>query len=74
MRQRLNQHSASKISVNDMVIKATALACKKVPMTNSSWMDSHIRAYKNVDMSIAIQTDNGLVAPHIQAANLKGLE
>lgn len=43
-------------------------------MTNASWMDTHIREYKNVDMSIAIQTDNGLVAPHIKAANLKGLE
>ena len=74
MRARLNQHSKSKISVNDMVIKATALACMQVPETNSSWMDQHIREYKNVDMSVAIQTDNGLVAPHIKAANLKGLE
>jgi pyruvate dehydrogenase E2 component (dihydrolipoamide acetyltransferase) len=54
MRARLNQHSSSKISVNDMVIKASALASMQVPETNSSWMDSHIRTYKNVDMSVAI--------------------
>jgi len=74
MRKRLNEASAVKISVNDIVLKASALASVKVPATNSSWMDSHIRQFKNVNMSVAIQTDHGLMAPNIKAVNLKGLE
>ena len=74
MRKRLNEASSVKISVNDIVLKASALASVKVPATNSSWMDSHIRQYKNVNMSVAIQTDHGLMAPNIKAVNLKGLE
>jgi len=74
VRSKLNKVSQHKISVNDMVIKAAALACMKVPQTNSSWMGDYIRQFKNVDMSVAIQTDNGLMAPTVKAANLKGLE
>lgn len=74
LRAKLNSVSSTKISVNDMVIKAASLACVKVPQVNSSWMGSFIRRYKNVDMSIAVQTDYGLFAPVIQATNLKGLE
>ena len=57
-----------------MVIKAASMAAVRIPEINSSWMGSFIRRYKNVDMSIAVQTDNGLFAPVLQAANLKGLE
>jgi pyruvate dehydrogenase E2 component (dihydrolipoamide acetyltransferase) len=45
----------------------------KIPETNSSWMGQTIRKHKNVDMSIAVQTDNGLITPIIFNANLKGL-
>jgi len=54
LRQKLNKHSASKISVNDMVIKATSLAALKAPETNSSWQGDFIRQFTNVDMSIAV--------------------
>jgi pyruvate dehydrogenase E2 component (dihydrolipoamide acetyltransferase) len=74
LRQKLNKVSNSKISVNDMVIKAASLACVKVPETNSSWMGEHIREYKHVNMSFAVQTDHGLMAPCIMHSNLKGLE
>ena len=57
-----------------MVIKAASMAAIKVPETNSSWMGDFVRQFKNVDMSIAIQTDNGLLAPVVKATNLKGLE
>ena len=46
-----------------MVIKAASLASVRVPETNSSWMGSFIRKYKNVDMAIAVQTPFGLYAP-----------
>jgi pyruvate dehydrogenase E2 component (dihydrolipoamide acetyltransferase) len=74
LRAKLNKVSKSKISVNDMVIKAASLASIKVPETNSAWMGDFIRRYKHVNMSVAIQTDNGLMAPTLANANLKGLE
>lgn len=43
LRAKLNKHSTSKISVNDMVIKAASLAATNVPATNSSWMDDFVR-------------------------------
>ena len=57
-----------------MIIKAASMACLKVPETNSTWMGDFIRRYKNVNMSIAVQTDYGLMAPVVFNTNLKGLE
>jgi len=74
LRTKLNAHSTSKISVNDMVIKAASLAATKVPQTNSSWMNDFVRQFKNVNMCVAVQTDHGLMAPVIRNTNLKGLE
>jgi len=74
LREKLNKHSTSKISVNDMVIKAASLAAKAVPATNSCWMNDFVRQFKNVDMSVAVQTDHGLMAPVIRNTNLKGLQ
>lgn len=65
LRSKLNNVSKSKISVNDMVIKAASLACVRVPETNSSWMGDVIRKFRNVNMSVAVQTDFGLMAPVI---------
>ncbi|CAL1399762.1 unnamed protein product [Linum trigynum] len=62
-----------RISVNDLVIKAVALALKKVPQCNSSWNDNYIRQYKNVNINVAVQTDNGLYVPVIRDADKKGL-
>jgi pyruvate dehydrogenase E2 component (dihydrolipoamide acetyltransferase) len=74
LRQRLNAVSKVKISVNDLVIKAAALACLKVPETNSSWLNGNIiRKYKNVNITFAVQTDHGLIVPVVQDANLKVL-
>lgn len=73
LRQRLNKVSESKISVNDLVIKAASLAATRVPETNSSWQGDYVRQFKNVNMAVAVQTDHGLMAPVIQNTNLKGL-
>ncbi|XP_054269137.1 dihydrolipoyllysine-residue acetyltransferase component of pyruvate dehydrogenase complex, mitochondrial-like isoform X1 [Macrosteles quadrilineatus] len=62
-----------KLSVNDFVIKATALASKKVPEANSHWMDSVIREYHSVDVSVAVSTDTGLITPIVFEADKKGL-
>ena len=74
LRGKLNAVAKSKISVNDMVIKAASLACVRVPESNSSWLGESIRKFKNVNMCVAVQTDFGLMAPVIQNTHLKGLE
>ncbi|XP_050233670.1 dihydrolipoyllysine-residue acetyltransferase component 2 of pyruvate dehydrogenase complex, mitochondrial isoform X2 [Mercurialis annua] len=62
-----------RISVNDLVIKAAALALRKVPQCNSSWTDNYIRQYNNVNINVAVQTDNGLYVPVVRDADKKGL-
>lgn len=74
LRPKLNQFSTNKITVNHFLLKAAALAALKVPETNSSWMGDFIRQYQNVNMSFAVQTDHGLMAPTIRNLNLKGLD
>ena len=73
LRTQLNDLSGIKISFNDIVIKAASIACTKIPETNSSWQQGFIRQYLNVDMSVAVQTDNGLITPIIKNSNLKRL-
>ncbi|XP_065179134.1 dihydrolipoyllysine-residue acetyltransferase component of pyruvate dehydrogenase complex-like [Sycon ciliatum] len=63
----------AKLSVNDFVIKAAALACMKVPEVNSSWQDTFIRQYNNVDVSVAVATPTGLITPIVFDADRKGL-
>ncbi|XP_046672330.1 dihydrolipoyllysine-residue acetyltransferase component of pyruvate dehydrogenase complex, mitochondrial [Homalodisca vitripennis] len=62
-----------KLSFNDFVIKAVALASKKVPEANSYWMDSVIREFHSVDVSVAVSTDKGLITPIVFDADKKGL-
>lgn len=62
-----------RISVNDLVIKAAALALRKVPACNSSWMNDFIRQYHDVNINVAVQTENGLFVPVIKDADKKGL-
>ncbi|KAM7255696.1 hypothetical protein ACFE04_008594 [Oxalis oulophora] len=62
-----------RVSVNDLVIKAAALALRKVPQCNSSWTDEYIRQFNNVNINVAVQTDNGLYVPVIRDADKKGL-
>ncbi|KAK6305825.1 hypothetical protein J4Q44_G00246050 [Coregonus suidteri] len=62
-----------KLSVNDFIIKASALACLKVPEANSQWLDSVIRQNHVVDVSVAVSTANGLITPIVFNAHTKGL-
>jgi len=62
-----------KVSVNDFIIKASALSMAAVPEVNSSWQGDFIREYHTVDISVAVSTDNGLITPIIFDANQKGL-
>ncbi|RCN42204.1 hypothetical protein ANCCAN_11842 [Ancylostoma caninum] len=65
--------SATKISINDFIVKASALACLRVPEANSFWMESFIRQNNNVDVSVAVSTPAGLITPIIFNAHAKGL-
>jgi pyruvate dehydrogenase E2 component (dihydrolipoamide acetyltransferase) len=64
---------AFKLSVNDFVIRATALALKKVPAANASWADEGVLRYRQADISIAVAIPGGLITPIIRAAETKGL-
>lgn len=76
LRQALNSSADGKykLSVNDFLIKACAVACKKVPVVNSSWRDGYIRQFSNVDISVAVATPIGLMTPIIKAVEGLGLE
>jgi len=62
-----------KISVNDLVIRAAAMALMKVPAANASWEGDHTRLFKHADISMAVAIDGGLITPVIWAAESKGL-
>eukprot|EP01022_Parablepharisma_sp_SALTPOND_P020669 TRINITY_DN382_c0_g1_i1.p1 TRINITY_DN382_c0_g1~~TRINITY_DN382_c0_g1_i1.p1 ORF type:complete len:514 (+),score=85.59 TRINITY_DN382_c0_g1_i1:2579-4120(+) len=74
VRDFLNKYSKSKVSINDILVKAAAITCTKVKDSNSAWMNTFIRQYKDVDVSVAVQTPQGLFYPSVARANLKGLE
>jgi pyruvate dehydrogenase E2 component (dihydrolipoamide acetyltransferase) len=73
MRKKINNDSGVKISINDILVKALALAQKMNPETNVSWVDGKIIRYKSIDVSIAVALDEGLLTPIIKNANSKGL-
>ena len=73
-RSQLNERSdAYNLSVNDFVIRAAALALRKVPAANASWVDGALRQYESADISVAVAIDDGLVTPIVRNADGKGL-
>lgn len=64
---------AYKLSVNDMVIKALALALRDVPNANVSWTDENMVMHKHSDVGVAVSIPGGLITPIIRSAELKTL-
>ncbi len=62
-----------KISVNDFIVRAVALALKKVPAANASYTPEGLKLWHNADVAIAVAVDGGLITPVIQQAQNKGL-
>lgn len=62
----------NKVSINDMLIKFTALAVRNCPAINVSFADDHIAQYDNVDISVAVATESGLITPIVKNADYKG--
>ncbi|MBV8520566.1 MAG: pyruvate dehydrogenase complex dihydrolipoamide acetyltransferase [Acetobacteraceae bacterium] len=79
LRSELNARSAEqgpgafKLSVNDMLIKAAAIALRRVPEVNASFTEEGIALYGNVDISVAVAIPDGLITPIIRDADQKGL-
>ncbi|MEY2834983.1 MAG: hypothetical protein RLZZ557_645 [Bacteroidota bacterium] len=72
-RVQMNEVSPTKISFQDMLIKACALALKKHPAVNSSWMGDFIRTYDHVHIGSAIALPEGLIVPVLRFADQKSL-
>ena len=76
LRGDLNERSKDgdhRISVNDMIIKASALALRQAPECNTTWDEEAIVFYDDVDISIAVSTPAGLITPIVRNADHKGL-
>ena len=76
-RSRINATATAvgqdKLSVNDFVIKAAALALKAVPGVNAAWADDFTRVYSSIDICVAVQTPSGLMVPVLTDAATAGL-
>jgi len=72
-REKLNALSPTKISFNDLIIKAVAMALRKHPYLNAAWMGDHIRLYQEIHIGFAVAVDEGLIVPVIRHADRKGL-
>lgn len=76
VREDLNlraKNNEFKISINDMIIKACAVALMQVPAANASWSEEGIKLYKNANISVAVAINDGLITPILNNANGKGL-
>jgi pyruvate dehydrogenase E2 component (dihydrolipoamide acetyltransferase) len=72
-RAKLNDISPVKISFNDMVLKACALALKQHPKVNSSWQGDTIRVNHHVNIGVAVAVEEGLLVPVVRFADQKSL-
>lgn len=72
-RKAMNADKDVKISFNDMVVKASAMALRKHPAINSSWLGDVIRRNHHVHIGVAVAVDEGLLVPVIRFADSKGL-
>lgn len=72
-RKRINEVAPQKISFNDLVVKAAAVALKQHPAVNSSWFGDFIRVNGNVNIGVAVAVEDGLLVPVIRNADAKSL-
>ncbi|MBV9247915.1 MAG: pyruvate dehydrogenase complex dihydrolipoamide acetyltransferase [Acetobacteraceae bacterium] len=65
--------NAYSLTINDMVIKASAATLRRVPAVNASWTDEGIALYDDVDISVAVAIPDGLITPIVRKADQKGI-
>jgi len=73
-RSQFNQLPDTKVSYNDMIIKAVAIALKQHPQVNSQWFDDKMRLNNHVHIGVAVAVPDGLVVPVVEFANEKSLQ
>jgi pyruvate dehydrogenase E2 component (dihydrolipoamide acetyltransferase) len=74
LRREINESDeALRVSVNDFIVRAVALALGEVPAANASWSDEAMNLYRAADISIAVSTDGGLITPIVRSAEKKGI-
>ena len=73
LRKKINENNSVKVSFNDLIVKALAMAMKKNPNTNVYWQDNQIYKLNDIDVSVAVAIDEGLITPIIKKVNSKGL-
>ncbi len=73
LRKKINENNLAKVSFNDLIVKAIGLAMKKNPNTNVYWQNDKIYKLNNIDVSVAVAIDEGLITPIIKNADSKGL-
>ncbi|EON18793.1 dihydrolipoamide acetyltransferase [Cupriavidus sp. GA3-3] len=73
LRAEINTGAAHKISVNDFIVRAVAVALREVPGANVGWTDTTMRQYHQADVAVAVSTDTGLITPIVRAADQKPL-
>jgi len=72
-RKNMNEFAPSKISFNDLIVKAVAMSLRQHQAVNSSWMGDTIRQNKDINIGIAVAVEDGLLVPVIHAADNKSL-
>ena len=72
-RTKMNEVAPVKLSFNDLVLKAAAVALKQHPVVNSSWMGDSIRTNEHVNIGVAVAVDEGLLVPVVRFADGKSL-
>ncbi len=72
-RTRMNEMDETKISFNDLVVKAAAMALRKHPMVNASWLGDKIKKHSDINVGVAVAVDEGLLVPVIRNTDLKSL-
>ena len=73
LRAELNHDAATKISINDLIIKASALALTQHPKVNAAWLTDKIRSYQHVHIGVAVAVEEGLIVPVVRFADRKPL-
>lgn len=73
MREQINQYSPIRVSVNDLVVKAVAMAFVDVPDANVTWGDTVLLKHGSVDISVAVSTEGGLVTPVVRNTEHKSI-
>jgi len=72
-RKSINEYTGSKISFNDIVLKASAVALRQHPWVNSSWLGDKIRHNHHIHIGVAVAVDEGLLVPVVRFADQKSL-